>query len=133
MTARSFASASGDFCVVTQTGKSVAKPPTEKTPSARPRSSIQDLVVLDFLMPHNDGIDAAREIGKRSPGTPILLCTICLTPQLVDLARGAGVSGTLPKGELNKVVTCCETLLRGEPFFFCNNRLERGQHIPGSI
>jgi hypothetical protein len=22
-----------------------------------------------------------------------LLCTICLTPQLVDLARGAGVSG----------------------------------------
>ena len=76
-----------------------------------------DLVVLDFLMPRKNGIDAAREIGEQSPSTPILLCTICLTPQVVDMARGAGVSGTLPKGELNKVVTCCETLLRGESFF----------------
>jgi DNA-binding NarL/FixJ family response regulator len=92
-----------------------------------------DLVVLDFLMPRKNGIDAAREIGERSPSIPILLCTICLTPQLVDLARGAGVSGALPKGELNKVVTCCETLLRGEPFFFCNNQLERTRNIPGSI
>jgi len=39
-----------------------------------------DLVVMDFLMPRKNGIDAAREIGERSPKTPILLCTICLTP-----------------------------------------------------
>ena len=92
-----------------------------------------DLVVLDFLMPRKNGIDAAREIGKHSPGTPILLCTICLTPQLVDLARRAGVAGTLPKGELNKVVPCVETLLRGESFFFFNRQLERPHHISRSI
>jgi DNA-binding NarL/FixJ family response regulator len=92
-----------------------------------------DLVVLDFLMPRKNGIDAAREIGKLSPKTPILLCTICLTPELVDLARGAGVVGTLPKGELNKVVPCVETLLRGESFFFCNRQLERPRNMSRSI
>ena len=67
-----------------------------------------DLVILDFLMPRKNGIDAAREIGKRSPGTPILLCTICLTQELVDLARG-------------------------ESFFFCNRQLERPQNISRTI
>ena len=92
-----------------------------------------DLVILDFLMPRKNGIDAAREIAKLSPKTPILLCTICLTPELVDLARGSGIVGTLPKGELNKVVPCVETLLRGESFFFCSRQLERPQNISRSI
>ena len=87
-------------------GKCVARRLTATMPFCKAKELNPDLVVLDFLMPRKNGIDAAREIGERSPSTPILLCTICLTPQLVDLARGAGVSGTLPKGELNKVVTC---------------------------
>ncbi len=82
-----------------------------------------DLVVMDFLMPRKNGIEAAREIGKLAPSIPILLCTICLTPQLVDLARGAGIVGTLSKIELNKLVTGIETLLRGESFFLCHHEL----------
>ena len=81
-----------------------------------------DLIVMDFLMPRKNGIEAAREIGKVSPDIPILLCTICLTPQLVDLARGAGIAGTLAKEDLNKVFTCIETLLRGESFFLCHHQ-----------
>jgi DNA-binding NarL/FixJ family response regulator len=83
-----------------------------------------DLVVLDFLMPRKNGIEAAREIGRLSPGIPMLLCTIFLSPQLVDLAREAGVAGALSKGDLNKVVPCVETLLRGDTFFFYNRQLE---------
>jgi DNA-binding NarL/FixJ family response regulator len=83
-----------------------------------------DVVVLDFLMPRKNGIEAAREIGKLSPRIPILLCTVCLSPQLVDLARGAGIAGTLSKGDLNKMVMCVETLLRGDTFFFCNHQLD---------
>ncbi len=82
-----------------------------------------DLVVMDLLMPRKNGIEAAREICKVSPSIPILLCTICLTPQLVDLARGAGFSGTLSKGDLTMVFTCIETLLRGESFFLCRHQL----------
>ena len=83
-----------------------------------------DLVVLDFLMPRKNGIEAAREIGKLFPRIPILLCTICLTPQLVDLARGVGIAGTLFKGDLNKMVASIETLLRGESSFLGHYQLE---------
>ena len=76
-----------------------------------------DLVILDFMMPGKNGIDAAREISMLLPGTPILLCSVFLTPQLIDLARGSGIAGTLSKGDLNKVIPCVETLLRGETFF----------------
>lgn len=76
-----------------------------------------DLVVLDFMMPGKNGIEAAREILKLFPRTPILLYTVFLSPQLVALARAAGIAGTLSKGDLNKVVTCVETILRGDTFF----------------
>jgi DNA-binding NarL/FixJ family response regulator len=81
-----------------------------------------DLVILDFLMPRKNGIEAAREIGRLSPRIPMLLCTICLSPQLVDLAREAGIAGTLSKEDLNQLVTGVETLLRGDTFF-ADNRL----------
>lgn len=79
-----------------------------------------DVVVLDFMMPRKNGLEAAREIGKLLPGIPILLCTVYLSPQLVDLARTAGIAGALSKGDLNHVVPCVETLLRGGTFFRCN-------------
>lgn len=76
-----------------------------------------DLVVLDFSMPKKNGIDAARDIRKRNPGIPILLFSMFLCPQLVDLAREAGVSGTVGKENLSQIIPCIETLLRGGTFF----------------
>ena len=93
------------------------------------RELAPDVVVLDFMMPGKNGIEAAREIGKLLPRIPVLLCTVFLSPQLVDLAREAGISGALSKGDLNKVVTCVETLLRGDTFFFSNHQLERPRNI----
>ncbi len=88
-----------------------------------------DVVVLDFMMPGKNGIEVAREIAKLLPKIPILLCSVFLTPQLVDLARGAGIAGTLSKGDLNKVIPCVETLLRGGTFFFSDHQVG-GQEIP---
>jgi len=82
-----------------------------------------DILVLDFLMPGMNGLEAARQIAQVSPHTAILLCTICLSPQLVELARSAGVAGTLGKGDLNRMVAGIETLLRGDRYFFCDQRL----------
>jgi CheY-like chemotaxis protein len=78
------------------------------------RELAPDVVVLDFMMPGKNGIEVAREIGTLLPNTPILLCSVFLSPQLIDLARGAGIAGTLSKGDLNKVIPCVETLLRPE-------------------
>ncbi len=80
-----------------------------------------DIVVLDFLMPRMNGIEAARQIAEVSSGIPILLCTICFSPQLVDLARNAGVTGALSKRDLSQVVSCVEKLLRGDTFFSTSN------------
>ena len=82
-----------------------------------------DLIVMDFLMPRKNGIEAARDINDSSRKIPVLLCTICLTPQLVDMARGAGIAGAISKGDLTKVVPCVETLLRGGSFFSCHHQL----------
>jgi two-component system chemotaxis response regulator CheY len=71
-----------------------------------------DLIVLDFLMPRKNGIDAAREICKVTPRTPIVLCTISVTPQLIDLARRAGIDATLSKSDLGNMVPFVEDLLR---------------------
>jgi DNA-binding NarL/FixJ family response regulator len=88
-----------------------------------------DVVVLDFMMPGKNGIEVAREIGQLLPGLPILLCSVFLSPQLVELARGAGIAGTLSKGDLNMVIPCVETLLRRGTFFFPNHPLD-GHGIP---
>lgn len=89
-----------------------------------------DVVILDFMMPAKNGIEAAAEIGELLPRIPILLCSVFLSPQLVELAREAGVAGTLSKGDLNKVIPCIETLLRGDTFFY-NYPLD-GHEIAGT-
>jgi DNA-binding NarL/FixJ family response regulator len=81
---------------------------------SKARELTPDVIVIDYLMPRKNGIEAAREISKRSPRTPILLCTITPTTQLADMARGAGIAGTLSKGELDKMIGCVEALVRGD-------------------
>jgi DNA-binding NarL/FixJ family response regulator len=68
------------------------------------------------MMPGKNGIEVALEIGTLLPKIPILLCSVFLSPQLIELVRGAGIAGTLSKGDLNKVIPCVETLLRGGRF-----------------
>src|SRR5258706_12233216 len=81
---------------------------------SKARELTPDLIVIDYLMPRKNGIEAAREISKRSPRTPILLCTITPTAQLVDEARGAGIAGTLSKAEMDKMIGFVEALVRGD-------------------
>jgi DNA-binding NarL/FixJ family response regulator len=97
-----------EVCGEASTGEDVVRKAQELTP---------DIIVLDFMMPGKNGIEAAREIGKLMPKIPVLLCSVFLTPQLIGMARRAGVAGTLSKGDLNKVIPCIETLLAGGTFF----------------
>lgn len=76
-----------------------------------------DLIVLDFLMPGLNGIEAAREIVRASPNVPIMLCTMYLSPQLLDLAKNAGVTGTLSKSNLGQLIPGIETILSGSTYF----------------
>ncbi|MFZ1916849.1 MAG: response regulator transcription factor [Terriglobales bacterium] len=82
-----------------------------------------DVLILDFLMPGMNGLEAARQITAVSPRIAIVLCTICLSPQLIDLARALGIAGAVGKDDLSQMIACIEALLKGDSYFFYNHRL----------
>ena len=56
-----------------------------------------DVAVLDFAMPLLNGLDAAREIRRRSPGTRLILLTVHTEDHYVLEALHAGVHGYVVK------------------------------------
>ena len=77
-----------------------------------------DVIVLDFLMPGMNGMQAAREIGKLIPDVPILMFTTYLSRQLVEEARNVGIRGAVAKSDARYVIDGLEALLRHESFFY---------------
>ncbi len=80
-----------------------------------------DLILMDFLMPNMNGLEAAREIAKLSPRPPILMLTMYMSKQLVEEAQKAGVRGALHKSETSRVVNALQALLRRETYFLPAN------------
>lgn len=76
-----------------------------------------DVIVLDFLMPGMDGLQAAREIGKLVPSVPILMFTMHMSRQLMQEARKVGIQGAVAKSDVTRVIEGLEALLRHEQFF----------------
>jgi CheY-like chemotaxis protein len=56
-----------------------------------------DLIVLDFLMPRMNGLQAALMLQYFVPNTPIILFTFYKDEIPRDLARAAGVTSILAK------------------------------------
>jgi DNA-binding NarL/FixJ family response regulator len=56
-----------------------------------------DLVVLDFHLPGESGIDITRKIKKDYPQLPVLILTIQEDQQYIDKAREAGADGYVIK------------------------------------
>ena len=84
------------------------------------RKLAPDILILDFRMPGINGLDAARQIVEVSPGTAIVLCTICLSTELIELARAVGIAGAISKNNLNRLVMSIEALLNGNSFYLCD-------------
>jgi DNA-binding NarL/FixJ family response regulator len=84
----------------------------------RARELAPDVIVLDFLMPGMNGVQAAREIGKLIPDVPILMFTTYLSQQLVEEARSVGIRGAVAKSDPRYVIDGLEALLRHESFFY---------------
>jgi DNA-binding NarL/FixJ family response regulator len=80
-----------------------------------------DLIVLDFLMPGMNGLQAARELGKVVPDVPILMFTMHLSRQLVEEARNVGIRGAVAKSDAGRIIEGVEALLRNEAFFCSPN------------
>ncbi len=87
----------------------------------RARELSPDIIVLDFLMPGMNGMQAASEIGKLIPDVPILMFTTHLSRQLVEEARNVGIRGAVAKSDARYVIDGLEALLRNESFFSSPN------------
>lgn len=58
-----------------------------------------DVVLLDLKMPRVNGLDAAREILRERPGTPILLLTVQPSDELTAEAKNAGIEAVIAKSD----------------------------------
>src|SRR5580693_8756592 len=76
-----------------------------------------DLIWMDFSMPQMVGVQAGREIAKSGTDIPILLFTRNLSPQIMELARSAGLRGAISKSEISKIPYAIKAFQRGETFF----------------
>jgi DNA-binding NarL/FixJ family response regulator len=83
----------------------------------RVRQLKPDLVVMDFLMPVQDGLHASEQIKGLFPEIPILLCTMFASSQLSQKARSAGVKGILPKTNIARIGEAIGALLHGDSFY----------------
>jgi two-component system, NarL family, invasion response regulator UvrY len=101
---------------VMQTGKSCGEAVDGQDAIAKTRHLAPDVIVMDYVMPTIDGIEAARKISSVAPTTSILLFSMYMDSQLATLARHAGISAVLSKSNAGQVVKGIEAMLRGETF-----------------
>ena len=80
----------GDFEVVGLAGDGV-----EAVSMAQ--SVAPEVIVMDVMMPHMDGVDACREIMELLPDTRVLMLTASTTEDAVVEAIAAGATGYLQK------------------------------------
>ena len=73
-----------------------------------------DLIILDFMMPVKDGLQAAREILTMRPSVPIVLNTLYFTEQLRAIAEEIGVRQVVSKSNYKSLMETLNTLLRDE-------------------
>lgn len=77
-----------------------------------------DVIVLDLAMPQMNGFQAAREIARTLPDTPMLLLTVQeVSKQLNAEAAHAGFKGAVSKNTGSEVLPAIESLLDHRSFF----------------
>jgi DNA-binding NarL/FixJ family response regulator len=108
------------------------------------RSEEIDLAILDIAMPRMTGIQAAREISRRTPGIRILILSMYDNEQYFFEALKAGASGYVLKSVADQdLLEACRAAMRGEPFLYPGavtalirdylQRARQGERMPDSI
>jgi CheY-like chemotaxis protein len=70
-----------------------------------------DVIFLDLAMPGKDGFAAGREISTLFPETPIIMCTMHLSPHVEAEARKHGIRRVISKTESGAMVPAIRQLL----------------------
>ena len=103
-----------------------------------------DLAVLDVAMPTMTGIQAARELSRRTPCPRILMLSMYDNEQYFFEALKAGASGYVLKSVADQdLLNACHAAMRGELFIYPGvistlmrshlERLRRGETPPNTL
>ncbi len=82
------------------------------TRSVETRPSV---IILDLAMPGKDGLAAARDISALLPATPILMCTMHMSPFVEAEALKSGIQRVFSKTDSSLLVPAIRQLLNPEP------------------
>jgi DNA-binding NarL/FixJ family response regulator len=83
----------------------------------RVKTNPPDMILLDFQMPDQNGLDVARQISRIFPEIPILMVTIHMSKQLAEEARRAGIRGACAKSDVGSIVEAVDALLHQQTYF----------------
>ncbi len=108
------------------------------------RAVSPDLAILDISMPRMTGLQAAREISRRSPAARFLVLSMHDNEQYFFSALQAGACGYVLKSAADEdLVDACRAAMRDEPFLYAGvagvlvrdflDRMKRGERVPRSI
>jgi DNA-binding NarL/FixJ family response regulator len=75
------------------------------------------LVLMDFIMPKMNGLEAARHLTNRNPDVLILMITTDPSKQLEAEARRAGIKGLCVKNETQCLLKAVEAVVDGGTYF----------------
>ena len=76
-----------------------------------------DCVLLDLSMPRQSGLDVLPELRKRWPRLKVLMLTMHVDRELVELTRSLGADGYLPKdAALPELLGAVDAVMRGEHY-----------------
>jgi len=73
------------------------------------------VVVMDIMMPGEDGLAATRELRQASPGTAVAVVSAHCDGEWIERAASAGASAYVPKGgSLDEIVKTLKAVRPGE-------------------
>jgi DNA-binding NarL/FixJ family response regulator len=76
-----------------------------------------DLILMDLSMPRMSGMDAIREIKRRSPGIKVLVLTVHKTDEYILASLDAGADGyVLKDATKTELMSAIETVLKGKRY-----------------
>ena len=75
------------------------------------------LILMDFIMPKMNGIEAARHLTTRHPGVLILMVTADPSRELELEARRVGIRGLCEKKKIQCLIKAVQALMDGGTYF----------------
>lgn len=108
------------------------------------RTTDPHLAVLDISMPRMTGLQAAREIKRRTPSVQTLMLSMHDNEQYFFSALRAGACGYVLKSAADEdLVSACRAAMRGESFLYAGvagalvrdflARMRRGERMPRAV